>query len=235
MYERWVNCFSESLTVGQLFDIKRNGLICHLSFRFYCSVEKKFVFSSRVNDGFCDCCDGSDERSFRQRAKQKTTCGNSCELHAAEEKKKLERWREALRTRESYVAAGRQEDHFYGPDNAFYLVTKKNLRLRRAEYTYEVQLFGDAYQKKAGGEAVLIGRGGQWTSLERLPLSGLKGVMRSPEGKYEALEMGDGRNCPNGVSRKLQVSSNLADAFSCAKFATAVLHPRDALFSYSWF
>ena len=32
-----------------------------LPFRFYCEIEEKFIPSSRVNDGICDCCDASDE------------------------------------------------------------------------------------------------------------------------------------------------------------------------------
>ena len=30
-------------------------------FRFYCEPELQFISSLRVNDGLCDCCDGSDE------------------------------------------------------------------------------------------------------------------------------------------------------------------------------
>ena len=35
-------------------------------YRFYCKVQvpqedAQFVYSSKVNDGICDCCDGSDE------------------------------------------------------------------------------------------------------------------------------------------------------------------------------
>lgn len=32
-----------------------------VSFRFYCAGEQQYLPSSRVNDGICDCCDGSDE------------------------------------------------------------------------------------------------------------------------------------------------------------------------------
>uniref|UniRef100_A0A1A9W6P2 Glucosidase II beta subunit N-terminal domain-containing protein n=1 Tax=Glossina brevipalpis TaxID=37001 RepID=A0A1A9W6P2_9MUSC len=48
--------------------------------RFYCKYQKRhitgrgrdiFVFSSRVNDGICDCCDGSDEW-------EGTNCKNRC-------------------------------------------------------------------------------------------------------------------------------------------------------------
>lgn len=30
-------------------------------YRFYCEPELRFISSLRVNDGLCDCCDGSDE------------------------------------------------------------------------------------------------------------------------------------------------------------------------------
>ena len=31
------------------------------TYRFYCEPELHYLASSRVNDGICDCCDGSDE------------------------------------------------------------------------------------------------------------------------------------------------------------------------------
>ncbi|KAI9584608.1 hypothetical protein GQX74_006503 [Glossina fuscipes] len=48
--------------------------------RFYCKYQKRhitgrgrdiFIFSSRINDGICDCCDGSDEW-------EGTNCRNRC-------------------------------------------------------------------------------------------------------------------------------------------------------------
>jgi len=38
------------------------------------------VFSSRVNDGICDCCDGSDEWALESH------CQNTCEEMGAAEK-----------------------------------------------------------------------------------------------------------------------------------------------------
>ena len=52
------------------------GFLCHNA-----GHEPKTVFSSRVNDGICDCCDGSDEP-----ASYATDCSNTC----AEERAKAE-------------------------------------------------------------------------------------------------------------------------------------------------
>jgi len=45
------------------FTVKCNVYLCC---RFYCKVQlphrdAQFIYSSKVNDGICDCCDGSDE------------------------------------------------------------------------------------------------------------------------------------------------------------------------------
>ncbi len=32
-----------------------------LAIRFYCATDDSYIPTSRINDGICDCCDGSDE------------------------------------------------------------------------------------------------------------------------------------------------------------------------------
>jgi protein kinase C substrate 80K-H len=48
--------------------------------KFYCKNEfsnPKFIYSSRVHDGFCDCCDGSDEYDA-SKGKALKNCPNTC-------------------------------------------------------------------------------------------------------------------------------------------------------------
>lgn len=50
-----------------VIDVERhNSLVIYCFHRFYCTKQlpgfpTQFVTSSKVNDGICDCCDGSDE------------------------------------------------------------------------------------------------------------------------------------------------------------------------------
>jgi hypothetical protein len=58
------------------------------------ALTKQLIPTSRVNDGICDCCDGSDEQSNTIT----TNCPNICEAQEAGEKDRL-RLLEAVRTR----------------------------------------------------------------------------------------------------------------------------------------
>ena len=84
--------------------------------------------SYRVNDGVCDCCDGTDE--WHSGPKSSKECRNSCDDHA-EAAEAVARQREAGRQlRAEYAAEGQRQQHDagenaqWGPDKAFYKLTK---------------------------------------------------------------------------------------------------------------
>lgn len=74
--------------LGSLCNIDGHVSACVIFLRFYCVGGGHYLPSSRINDGICDCCDGSDEwkeLTVRADVLQKhnfdikyVVCGNSC-------------------------------------------------------------------------------------------------------------------------------------------------------------
>lgn len=61
---------------------------------FYCSNQgskPKYIYSTHVRDGICDCCDGSDEKLGH------TVCQNTCVQDGATYRKEMERLREEIK------------------------------------------------------------------------------------------------------------------------------------------
>lgn len=119
------------------------------SFRFQCTNEgfpnlhKQVFFHSRVNDGICDCCDGSDEYLYPGS----TQCPNICADYSAkveEEEKKREAHRQAgLRAREALLVKAKQQRSDWTTElqsiEGVIEVLKKELEAAEAEVvTHEV-------------------------------------------------------------------------------------------------
>ena len=83
--------------------------------------------SYRVNDGVCDCCDGTDE--WHSGPKSSKECRNSCDDHAkaAEavgRQREVGRQRRAEYAAEGQRHAGGGDAAQWGPDMAFYKLTQ---------------------------------------------------------------------------------------------------------------
>ena len=67
------------------------SLLCYAC-RFYCHPQREYLRSSMVNDGVCDCCDGSDEHMLSSSY----ACGNACaaieQAHRAQEARSAVDW-----------------------------------------------------------------------------------------------------------------------------------------------
>jgi protein kinase C substrate 80K-H len=80
--------------------------------RFYCKANPSksfYIYTSRVDDGICDCCDGEDEL--------KTECPNNCKELARtileSKKEKALKFMEGLKIRETYVKKAKEQlNHF---------------------------------------------------------------------------------------------------------------------------
>jgi len=119
--------------------------------------------SSLVNDGVCDCCDGSDE--WRGVA----TCRNTCEAGAAEHHKVERAQAEGRVLGRQYAAEGRAArtalgggEVPWGPHNAFHHLNDKCFSVVATEYTYEVCWFKSVTQKSASHQTHSLGNTWTW-------------------------------------------------------------------------
>ena len=79
---------SLQLLLGSWHKTDKHVFACVIFLRFFCVGERHYLPSSRINDGICDCCDGSDEwkeLTVRADVLQKhnfnikyVPCGKSC-------------------------------------------------------------------------------------------------------------------------------------------------------------
>ncbi|XP_065195109.1 uncharacterized protein LOC135826426 [Sycon ciliatum] len=176
--------------------------------RFFCPVERKHIFSSRVDDGRCDCCDGSDEP--QSHACRETSSCDDLEKRTREVRARRER---AAGLRDEYVSQGRQQAPAggnFGQDSAFWPLSKRCYSKIQGEYKYEVCPFHLARQSKQGSD-VSIGTGGEWQTLRSLPTivmpADATGLLRASDRTqgYAVLRMSNGRPCPSGNPRTVQV------------------------------
>jgi hypothetical protein len=163
------------------------------------------IFTSRVNDGICDCCDGSDEWSDISKPKKGSLaypnaaavgpCKNHCGELAAELAKEaaLRNQGHILREQYSQKGKGMQERNTYdgGEDNALIPLATRCFEIFDQGYTYKLCPFRSASQKDKGRETSL-GKNFKWLS------------------KYDEFELGGGETCPNGVVRATKVKLSCA-------------------------
>lgn len=79
---------------------------------FYCNNHKyrpTTIPASRVNDGVCDCCDGSDEWLFPEPGRCKDTCKELGKKSYEEDKAKYEGMKKAIDNRNKFVAESSKE------------------------------------------------------------------------------------------------------------------------------
>lgn len=61
-----------------------------------------FIMSQKVDDGICDCCDGSDELNKK--------CKNNCNLFINMNKEKRAKERQGLDRKRMYLESGHNQD-----------------------------------------------------------------------------------------------------------------------------
>ena len=119
-------CLSLTLCLHVSAIAYRSSSFC----RFFCAPERKFLFSSRVDDGRCDCCDGSDELKSPEHK-----CLTSCAAFEHQEAEAKERHRKALALRKRYVEESRGAAvGEYGADNAFWPLSKKCFKKTQGKF-----------------------------------------------------------------------------------------------------
>lgn len=168
--------------------------------RFFCLPEDMYMPSSRVNDGICDCCDGSDE----WRAKVLSPMGNArdapctdtCrEIQDVLEKKRRVK-RDGQRAKEEYLEAGKPyiglNDGLYGRQGEFYLLSQECFYYKKEKLRYTLCPFKENMQE-SGGNSFLIGAGGRWSTDPRTGENIL--VMNG----------GERSRCPQGKKRQTRI------------------------------
>jgi hypothetical protein len=159
---------------------------------FY-SIPLQFTLNSRVNDGICDCCDGSDEWKYETlietlptaRGRQLKTngnqlgssskynghapCINSCSDVMLRLKQRLIAQKEGKSIKEKYILeAKRHFSPLYGEDSEFYLVSTRCYQKHSGEYRYTVCPFRQVQQQHNQGLTALnLGRKPSWENLEK--------------------------------------------------------------------
>ncbi|THG07304.1 hypothetical protein TEA_015844 [Camellia sinensis var. sinensis] len=103
----WVAFFigrSASVPSRDLLGIAPQGTSACPNGKFYChnaGYAPFFIFSSRVNDGICDCCDGSDE--YDGKVKCSNTCWEAGKVARDKLKKKIATYQEGVTLRKQEV------------------------------------------------------------------------------------------------------------------------------------
>ncbi|KAL5015371.1 hypothetical protein ScPMuIL_009641 [Solemya velum] len=178
--------------------------------RFYCTFQwpghdPQFVPTSRVNDGICDCCDGSDEweghlvpPQIRITDKSKrysifqAPCENRCArvIRQLDEEKHIRSIGENIK--KEYLEIGKGHSNEFGPDGAFYKLSKVCFPFQTPEYQYTVCPFKMVKQQHFPRPGVTIGKKPVWKSMTK--------------GSY-ILEMTDGdrKLCPNNGVRSTTI------------------------------
>lgn len=169
--------------------------------KFFCLPEERYMPSSRVNDGICDCCDGSDEW---RRANEPSDMGNedtrSCVddckgIHESVEKRKR-LVREGTLLKEEYLDAGRPyigfKNGLYGAKGEYYLLSQECFYHKKEKIRYTVCPYKESMQESEG-KSFLIGEGGSW--------------MTDPVTGDDILVMNGGERsrCPQGKKRRTMI------------------------------
>ncbi|KAK2183653.1 hypothetical protein NP493_301g02042 [Ridgeia piscesae] len=201
--------------------IKSRLRVCNTSvvFRFYCTAHvevtegRMWLPASRVNDGICDCCDGSDEWrnvtiiddiKFKDSMQEsldvylapcKNRCANVLALQSGADRVRLQ----GLRAKKAYIAAAGKMNAYdakrYGPDGAFYLLSDICYQFDTKHYQYTVCPFRDVKQKTLrDSTSHVLGQESSW-------------LVDGAGGQYRLkMDGGDSIQCPNSKSRSTIVS-----------------------------
>lgn len=168
---------------------------------FYCLPQQLMLRSFEVNDGHCDCCDGSDELDGPR------SCPNICDELEKRKNENLERHRKGTELRRKYSLEGSEARAAamaeteadakrpgkkpvptlpkmdWGPENAFFPLTKKFYNKKASGYEYSVRFFDRVYQDQ-------INLGSEWSWI----VYGTSGVFSG------------GKACPGGARRETRVT-----------------------------
>mmetsp|Transcript_18197 Transcript_18197/g.30991 ORF Transcript_18197/g.30991 Transcript_18197/m.30991 type:complete len:337 (-) Transcript_18197:3950-4960(-) len=137
---------------------------------FYCGVDHDiYIFPSRVGDGVCDCCDGSDEKSG--------VCKNDCKSIISEREARQRKEREGMRLGEAWVAAHRTlaEKIFKkgkvplsaGELQEIFEGRLVDLELQVGEYAYKIEESRVTQTSRDNKDTVVLGRNPAWDSSSR--------------------------------------------------------------------
>ena len=156
----------------------------------------------KVNDGVCDCCDGSDEWEKR------IVCENSCgALHEKEAEARAAAAR-GSKIKQDYIIRGEQarESGKAGNGNvppAFWPLTERCFKKKQSEYLYDLCLFKSSAQSKgkSGRNQMDLGKRWKWTE----------------EGKSGTF-LG-GKRCPGGPDRETRVTFECGEVDSFVSIA----------------
>jgi hypothetical protein len=145
-----------------------------------------------VNDGVCDCCDGSDE--------QTTECPDRCDAHAQKAKEALAQKARGMKRRLDYVAKGKKwaREHSKtlegGPDMAFLALAEICLKKKLAGYSYKVCPYRSVSQCGGTGGCVKVAEAQYRWKV-----------------KHTVMHMGGGKACPGGLSRQATLEFECTD------------------------
>ena len=140
------------------------------------------IFASRVNDGVCDCCDGSDEWGGLGTV---PVCVDTCAALSVRDRAKGEMTRRGAALRRDCVAAAARagvdtasgagrDGQNYGSNGAFYRLSQACFEHDDGGYRYRVCPFKSVHQNKPaeGFRSSLGGRQSRWLSASKLEMSG---------------------------------------------------------------
>ena len=177
------------------------------------------IFASRVNDGVCDCCDGSDE--FASGA----ACADSCAATRAALAADTLARAAGAKARSALVAAAQRggaapDEAVYGTGGAFAALEGKCWSHDAGEYRYKLCPYArveqqrlDAKRQRVTGAPILLGSGFQWKERD------VSGVMAG------------GTPCPSGARRKTRIEflcAERTDLLSVSEHETCVYLARVA-------
>lgn len=158
---------------------------------------------SRIDDGVCDCCDGSDEKGAR------TPCDDHCAAMQALSDKQVHAREQAIRIKLKYEAQVAASPHLLDEAGGPRLVSAAATALgalagrcftaRDREYNYELCLFGKGATQRGNngkGRHFSLGRKWEWTNLGTGDVRGMRSITGVMEG---------GDSCFGGISRSLTV------------------------------
>jgi len=149
-------------------------------------VKGKTIFSSRVGDGVCDCCDGSDENNLnpKRNLPHKVFCPDTCAAARAKVMEQRRRF-DAGSTRRRELYLGRKQIQHAKPemqlqaeqvgggkDNAFFgFASRANgcVSFSRNKFRYELCLFGMVrqFEGNADRDGILLGKTWEWVEVDR--------------------------------------------------------------------
>ena len=191
------------------------------------------IAASRVHDGVCDCCDGSDEPPSANCTSERCEVLEAAKSAQVAERLEGIRLRDALAARASSAALASQPMR-NAPHAAFAALSGRCYQSAQGEYTYEVCLFEHASQKTAGvmhasqrkAGTISLGRRWTWGASTGVVSGASTGVVSGASagvvsGAGGAQPMGvfsGGDNCWGVGDRSLTVR------FACSAHADALGH-----------